>query len=328
MAVTALKPVETRRFLPGRGETDAGAAVTARRRVAGYKTTEGKRRGRMKVADAMTPRSEVVVAELPGTRDDVLELLQERSFSSVPVVKRVDGEERFRGLVSRDDLIERADEDQLALLMQDVPTTTDDATLAELAALMVRENTRRVPVVDGELEGIVTITDVVRAIADGHVEADATVDAVATRDINTTYREVPLPAAASELYYANVPYTVIIDRDGDMVGILTEVDIIDVAAVVEGEDATGDSIADQDDDWMWEGIKAVGNRYLPTRNVEIPDGPVSEYMTADVVSVGSRRTVREAAQTLISNDVEQVPLVGGDRLVGIVRDMDLLRAVG
>jgi CBS domain-containing protein len=89
----------------------------------------------MKVADAMTPRSEVVVAELPGTRDDVLELLQERSFSSVPVVKQVDGEERFRGLVSRDDLIERADEDQLALLMREVPTTTEDADLTEVAAL-------------------------------------------------------------------------------------------------------------------------------------------------------------------------------------------------
>ena len=47
----------------------------------------------MKVADAMTPRSEVVTVELPGTRDDVLEYLQERAFSSVPVIKETeDGE--------------------------------------------------------------------------------------------------------------------------------------------------------------------------------------------------------------------------------------------
>ena len=31
----------------------------------------------MKIADAMTPREEVVTVELPGTRDDVLEYLQE-----------------------------------------------------------------------------------------------------------------------------------------------------------------------------------------------------------------------------------------------------------
>ncbi len=44
---------------------------------------------------------------------------------------------------------------------------------------------------------------------------------------------------------------------------LTEVDIIAVARVVEGEDDTGDSVANQDDDWAWEGIKAVGGRYIP-----------------------------------------------------------------
>jgi len=281
----------------------------------------------MKVADAMTRRSELVVAELPGTRDDVLELFQERSFSSVPVVKVQDGTETFRGLVSRDDLIERPDEDQLALLMREVPTTTAEESLEAVAGLMVEADTRRVPVVDGQLEGIITITDLMRAIADGDVETDATVASVATRDINTTYAGAPLRAAASELHYANVPYTVILDETGDMVGILTEVDLIEVATVVEGEDDVGGSLADEDDDWMWEGIKTVGNRYLPTRNVEIPDGPVEDYMTADVLTVGKRRTVQEAAQLFISHDVEQVPLLSGEQLVGIVRDVDLLRAL-
>jgi IMP dehydrogenase len=112
-----------------------------------------------------------------------------------------------------------------------------------------------------------------------------------------------------------------------MAGILTEVDIIDVARVVEGEDDTGNSIAGQDDDWMWEGIKAVGNRYLPTRNVEIPVEPVREFMTEDVVTVTSKRTARETAQAMITHDVEQVPLMRGDELAGVVRDVDLLRAL-
>src|SRR6056297_3314257 len=137
----------------------------------------------MKVGEAMTPRSEVVTVELPGTRDDVLEYLQERSFSSVPVVKNSDGTEEFRGLISRDDLIENSDEDQLAMLMRDVPTTTQDTTIEEVAALMVSEGARRVPVVDGELEGIVTVTDVVRAIADGEVAGDAEVGGIAAHDV-------------------------------------------------------------------------------------------------------------------------------------------------
>src|SRR6056297_569487 len=100
----------------------------------------------MKVGEAMTPRSEVVTVELPGTRDDVLEYLQERTFSSVPVVKQTEDGEQFRGLVSRDALIEQPDEDQLALLVEEVPTVTADATIEELAELMLAEYARRVPV--------------------------------------------------------------------------------------------------------------------------------------------------------------------------------------
>jgi len=281
----------------------------------------------MHVADAMTPRADVVTVDLPGTRDDALEYLQERGFSSIPVVKPTEDGEAYRGLVSRDDLIENPDEDQLALLMRDVPTTTADADLVEVAGMMLAENARRVPVVDDELAGILTVTDVVRAIARGDVDGETPVASLATPAVNTTHRGTPLTVAEREIHYANVPYAVVLDDDGDMTGMLTEVDIIEVARVVEGEDDTGESIANEDDDWMWEGIKAVGNRYFPTRNVEIPREPVEDFMTDDVVTVSGRKTAREVARLLLSNDIEQVPLIDGGTLAGIVRDVDLLRGV-
>ena len=275
----------------------------------------------------MTPRSEVVTVELPGTRDDVLTYLQERGFSSVPVIKETDAGEEYRGVVSREELIEQPDEDQLAVLMREVPTITRDAEIEEAARVMVREDARRIPVVDGTLEGIVTVTDVVRAIAEGEVDGETPVGELAARDINTAYVSTPLLVAEREIYYANVPYAVVLDDAGEMTGILTEVDVIEVARVVEGEDDTGESLANEDDEWMWEGIKAVGNRYLPTRNVEIPTEPIEEFMTADVVTVTSRRTAQDAAQLMISNDIEQIPLVSGDSLTGVVRDINLLEAL-
>jgi IMP dehydrogenase len=66
---------------------------------------------------------------------------------------------------------------------------------------------------------------------------------------------------------------------------------------------------------------------MPTRNVEIPAGPVSEFMTADLVTISGRRTAQDAAQLMIEHDIEQIPLVSGDELEGIVRDMDLLEAL-
>ncbi|AKH96561.1 CBS domain-containing protein [Halanaeroarchaeum sulfurireducens] len=279
----------------------------------------------MIVSDVMTPRDDLVTVSIPGTRDDALEYLQERSFSSVPVVKETAEGERYRGLVSREDLINNPDEDQLAILMDEVPTTAPDASITDLAHLIAETGARRVPVVSEEsLRGIVTITDVIRAIADGAVDGDTPVDELARRDINTTYERAPLQVVERELAFARVPYAVALDDDGEMAGVVTEVDIIAVAEVVEGEEGTGDSIANQDDEWMWEGIKAVGNRYLPTRNVEIPDEPVSEYMTADVVTVTGQRTAKDASQMMLNNDIEQIPLVNGDELTGIVRDIDLV----
>mgnify|MGYP000409835038 CR=1 FL=1 len=282
----------------------------------------------MNVADVMTPREDLVMATIPGTREDVLEYLQDRAFSSVPVVKEDGGNEEFRGLVTRDALIDEPDEDQLALLVEEVPTTTQESNLTDLAALMVAEGARRVPVVDGRLEGIVTITDVVRAIANGELDGDVTVGDVGRREVNCVYAGAPLTVAERELAFAQVPYAIVLDDEGDLTGMLTEVDVLDVARVVEGEADTGESIANEDDEWAWEGIKAVGNRYMPTRNVEIPGEPVSSFMTDNLVTVGTTRTVQDAAQLMIEHDIEQIPMVSGDELVGVVTDMCLLEAQG
>ena len=282
----------------------------------------------MNVADAMTPRSELVVVEIPGSRNDVLEYIQDRGFSSVPVVKNVDGDEVYRGLVTRDDLIDQPDEDQLALLMREVPTAGADEDIVDAARTMVSEGSRRLPVVDGDaLVGILTVTDVVRAIARGEVDGETQVGDLATRAVNATHTRTPLPVAEREIALSQVPYAVVLDDDAGLTGMLTEVDILEVARVVEGEASTGDSIAEQDSEWSWEGIKATGARYLPTRNVEIPAEDVRHFMTDDLITVNATRTAKEVAQELISNDIEQVPLVNGTDLDGIVRDVDLLEGL-
>ena len=282
----------------------------------------------MNVEDVMTPRDEVVTVEIPGTRDDVLEYLQDREFSSVPAVKQTSEGEVYRGIISRTALINQPNEDQLAMLAAEVPTTSRGTSLANVAERMATEGERRIPVVDGDsLEGIITVTDVVMAIARGEIDERVLVESVAGSAVNSVYSGTPLTVVERQLSFAGVPYAVVLGDDGRMTGMVTEVDIIGVARVVEGEEDTGESIANQDDEWAWEGIKAVGNRYMPTRNVEIPNGPVEEFMTPDIVTVSGTRPVTEAAQLLIEHDIEQLPVVSGGELVGIVQDMDLLEAL-
>jgi IMP dehydrogenase len=293
----------------------------------------------MNVADAMTPREDLVTVSLPGTREDALAYLQEQDFSSVAVVKENDdGEEetdsegdsegeQFRGLVTRESLIARPDEDQLAILAEEPPTIASDTTIEELADLMVESGTRRVPVVDKVLLGIVTVTDVIRAMAEGDLDGDTEVGDLVRDQIHTLYQGTPLPVAERQLAHAGVPYGVVLDDSASMCGVLTEVDVLAVARIVEGETDTGEAVANQDDEWMWEGIKAVGNRYMPTRNVEIPAEPVSEFMSNDTITLTRTKTATEAAQRMIGSDIEQIPLVSGGELAGIIRDVDLLGAL-
>ena len=280
----------------------------------------------MNVGSIMTVRKDVVAVEIPGTRDDALEYLQDRAFSSVPALKETDSGEVYRGIVSRGALIDRPDEDQLALLADEVEPTTSRTDLRSVAERMLVAGERRVPVVeDDRLEGIVTVTDVIRAIA-REGDTELTVADVASEAVNCVYSGAPLTVAERELAHAGVPYAVVLDDDGPA-GILTEVDILGVARVVEGETETGESIANQDDDWAWEGIKAVGNSYMPTRNVEIPNEPVSAFMTGDLVTVSGSLPVAEAARLMIEHDIEQIPVMEGNSLAGIVQDVHLLEAV-
>lgn len=281
----------------------------------------------MDVADAMTPREDLITVSLPGSRDDALEHLQSREFSSVAVVKDEDGEE-FRGLISREALIKQPDEDQLALLVEEGPTTSVDTSLEELAEMMREMRARRVPVVNGtSLNGIITITDIIRAIAEGTADGERSVGDLATERINAIYSATPLGVAERELRYADVPYAVVLDDEASVAGILTDADLIAVAEIVEGEEETGGAIAGDDDEWMWEGIKTVGNRYYPTRNVEFPEGTAEDFMSEDLITVSRSKTARDAARLMIRHDIEQIPLVSGGEPVGIVTDMDLLGAL-
>jgi CBS domain-containing protein len=56
---------------------------------------------------------------------------------------------------------------------------------------------------------------------------------------------------------------------------------------------------------------------------------IREAMTENPTAVGPDTTAQEAARTMRSEDVGSLPIVEGDRLVGIVTDRDLaLRLVG
>jgi CBS domain-containing protein len=97
------------------------------------------------------------------------------------------------------------------------------------------------------------------------------------------------------------------------------------AATVMGERATGSALVMRDDQLVGifterDIVRALG------RHFDAATHAVSEWMTADPVTVGSETSVEEALDTMLARGFRHLPVVEDDRVVGVVSLRDLSRA--
>jgi len=131
---------------------------------------------------------DVASAELPGSRDEVLEILKTKHISGVPIVKN--GE--LLGIVTRTDLLKNPEEEQIAMIMTRNPVTiTPEKSIVEAARIILENNIRRLPVVeDHSLAGIVTIADIVGAI--GRLNITTPISEYIGDNVVTVWSETPI----------------------------------------------------------------------------------------------------------------------------------------
>ena len=143
---------------------------------------------------------EVAYAELPGTRDEVLEILKNRHISGVPIVK--DG--KLVGIVTRTDLLKNPEEEQIALIMTRNPITiTPNRSIVEASMLILENNIRRLPVVENHvLTGIITIADIVETIAKLNITTP--ISKYIGDSVVAVWSETPLPVVGAIMELADV----------------------------------------------------------------------------------------------------------------------------
>lgn len=276
----------------------------------------------MKVRDFMT--SDVVSVEIPGNRDDVLKILKRTGISGVPVLK----DEKLVGIITRKDLLRKAEETQLGLLMTGDPVTIGpDATIEEAAAQIIRSSVRRLPVVeDGALLGLISVADLIAALSQLKIKDE--IKDTFTSPTFAIWEETPLPLVGRIMEISGFEAIPILDAESKLQGIISERDLIRNSSIEDMVEVSDFSNGTDDDEWTWESIRDMHTISYGISRIQLPNRPVMSAMVKNVIAVPTNAEVSECALKMKRARVDQLPVVNGDKkLVAMLFDRDLIRAL-
>lgn len=192
----------------------------------------------------------------------------------------------------------------------DVQTLPQTSTIMNALKFMLRKNFRRIPVTDAgtkKLKGIITATDlinffgggskhgIVRNRYNGNLSAavNAEIKEIMERDVITLSVEDSIEAAVELMFEKKVGGCPIVDREGVVVGIITERDILEYLA----------------------------------RDKKI-DGVAEDFMTKKVVTLRPKDTIETAMKTMISRRFRRLPVMEDGILLGLITAREILAYFG
>ena len=189
------------------------------------------------VKEIMT-RDVISISPKFSIRESV-DLMTENGIGSLPIV---DKEDKLVGIVTERDFAlalagSLTNETVGDIMIKDVITTTPGTPIESCSKIMVRNNLRRIPVVEeGKLIGIVTSTDILRFFGDKEMFASMTsnsgldvlkrkISEIIKPNILVTESTVRLGDLCELLAEKNIGGVPVVDDD-QLVGIVTERDIL------------------------------------------------------------------------------------------------------
>jgi CBS domain-containing protein len=277
----------------------------------------------MMVKDCM--QSDVVYVSVPGTRDDVLQIMAEKEVNGVPVVKK--GSKTLVGIVTRTDLLTKADENQLAMLMVRDPITVSPRTdLKTATKMMIEKDFRRLPVVEkDDLVGLISIPDILGAVLENDEKIGSReISRYITREITAVWDQTPLPLTYMIMEMAGKNSLVLINESGGVSGMITVSDFIRLSEVTV-EDNISKTFSGQDNTVEW-GWTSKDFLVVTKKLLKLPSIPVAETMTKNIISITEIATISELIKTFRTKDIDQVPVLSATgNLIGMIEDKDLLK---
>ena len=137
---------------------------------------------------------------------------------------------------------------------------------------------------------------------------------VMTRDVVTVHPETPVPDLVKLLLGRGISGAPVVDKDGILVGMVTEGDLVR-RAELGTERRRGGWAA------FFTGTAVLAREYVQSHGVQ-----VSDIMTQGAAAVAPDALLADIADLMETRRVRRVPVVQDGRVVGIVSRSNLLRA--
>lgn len=262
--------------------------------------------------------------EIPGTRDEVLELMQKERISAVPVVK----EGLLLGIVTRIDLLKHPEEEQIALLMtRDPVTITPEAPLSEAAKILMQTGLRRLPVVvKHKLVGIVTVADIVGAI--GQMDISFPIRDYIRDGVVAVWEDTPIPVVSEIIRLSKRDALPVLNSKRELTGIISITDIINLSRIEDSVEKSDMSAASDEDKWTWESMRDTMSLYYGVSRISLPDIAVKTVMVKEVITAFHKTPVSDCAKKMRRHRIEQIPVITAEnKLDGLLLDRELLSVI-
>lgn len=278
----------------------------------------------MKVSEIMT--EDPIVVEVPNRRSELLRLMAKGKKTGMPVVKK--GTLEFVGMITREDIQENPDVNQVALLMRkDCDKVSPNDDISKVVKIILSTCRRHVPVVKGKrVVGIVTPTNLLRVIVKKGIRSE--VKDLILNPCVPVWSETPISIASETMRITGINSLVVVDTKGKIVGIITDRDVLDLSMVERFTEESVSGSGEDSDPWSWEGIRDLRKSHRAESRVHLPPVPVDQIMAKDPVSVFERSPASKAAELMLKNDYSQLPIRDNDdRLRGMCYDVDLIKCL-
>ncbi len=273
----------------------------------------------MKVEDIM--QKDVVLAEVPGTRQEVMEIIQKYNLKAMPVVKK--GTKEIVGVISQTYLLLNPDEDQIAMLMTRDPIQISPATsIKDLVNLMLEKKLRRLPVAqDKKVVGMISIGDVIKAIS--RMSIKTPIKDLINSKIHVIWEGTPLSVVPSIMRLGNIRMLPCLDDNGILSGIISDRDFIKESKIVSEEKSSSIS-SSSDKDWSWETSDIL---LITKKKLKLPNKPVRDVMTKNIITVNEFTSLSECASKMSRDKIDQMPVLDArGEILGMIDDETIVTA--